>query len=72
MSTASSPGLTAAWRVLIADPKPGAGPGSFTDALLGKYASTGGGDSVLAAWQAEVQRLVGQAAWKEQLRITNP
>ena len=70
--TASSPGLTAAWRVLIGEPEPGAGPGSFTNALLGKYAGTGGGDAALAAWQAEVQRLVGQTAWKEQLRIAIP
>jgi hypothetical protein len=68
--TASAAGLTAAWRVLIVEP--GDGPGRFTNALLDRYSATGGGDLAIAAWQADVQRLVGQAAWKEQLRIPIP
>ena len=33
---------------------------------------TASAPGLTAAWQAEVQRLVGQGSWKEQLRIAIP
>lgn len=70
--TSSVPGLTAAWRVLLESPGADGGSARFSEALLGRFGGTGGGDVALAAWQASVQRLVGQASWKESLRIALP